>query len=101
MAHYHLYSQGVSGRVNILATRVNRHTLRDHWETRKKYLPAAMHFIRRCTIPDADCSLMVTESGRQSPTPMPAQKSGGHNIIKLVPAGRDDFIVSQFRDGGG
>lgn len=60
MAHHHLYQQRPNrSRVEIVATRENRHTLRD-WQLRYEAgrLPEdrAKTFIRQCPFPDDECN---------------------------------------------
>ena len=61
---YHLYQQTDRGNVSIIATRSNRHTLRDVMLTKIKHpwprTPSSHYFIRKC--PDkAACSLCAIE----------------------------------------
>lgn len=62
---YHLYQQTQMGRVAIIATRPNRHTLRDVMKTKAKYSArgpggSVTFFIRDCQ--NAGCQLCAKQS---------------------------------------
>ena len=68
MAHHHLYSQGPTGRVHIVATRENRHTLRDLYTRARLNKSSTVQFIKSCLMEDSKCALFQVEAKR-SKTP--------------------------------